>query len=194
MGRSKAKTHLQPDDYTCGPASLKTALEILGLKPSLASLINLCKTTKNGTLVKNMVRAANKMGVSVLVIQWASLRHLQSALKNTSTKPKSVIVDYLYKDEEPHEETGHFAAVSSFSAREGRIRIFDSYSNTKKTYAWKDFLDRWYDYEKTRTHTKLHHRTYRLTRRWSNRLMMVLSRNPKYIPKFKITTQQLYTP
>jgi ABC-type bacteriocin/lantibiotic exporter with double-glycine peptidase domain len=192
MSRSKAKIHPQPDDYTCGPASLKTALEILGVKSSLKNLIRLCRTNKNGTKVIHLVKAANKLGVSALVLEWATLRHLQSALKNTSTKPKSVIVDYLYKDEEPHYETGHYAAVASFSASVGRIQLFDSISNTKKTYAWKDFLDRWYDYEKKWTHVNHHRQKFRLTRKWSNRLMIILTKDPKFLPKFKISSQKIY--
>jgi len=188
MGRSKAKTYLQPDNRTCGPASLKTALEILGTRKSLGELVKLCKTNRNGTTPARLIKAANRLGISVLAVEWTTLTHLQSALKHPPTKPRAVIVDYLYDlkaDFSPHEESGHYAAVASYSASDRRIILFDSSTGRKKSYDWKDFLDRWYDFESKKRQTKF-------VKSWNNRLMLVLARNPKFLPKFKISTAKLF--
>ncbi|MEK7064679.1 MAG: cysteine peptidase family C39 domain-containing protein [Patescibacteria group bacterium] len=188
MGRSKAKTYLQPDDRTCGPASLKTALEILGIRKSLGELIRLCKTNRNGTSPARLIRAANRLGISVLAVEWTTLTHLQNALKHKPLKPRAVIVDYLYDlkaDFSPHEESGHYATVASYSASNRRIILFDSSSGGKKSYDWKDFLDRWYDFESKKRQAKF-------VKSWNNHLMLVLARNVNYLPKFKISTAKLF--
>lgn len=186
MGRTKAKTYSQPDDSTCGPASLKTALEILGQpRLSLTALTKLCKTSKNGTSVSNLINAANQLGLTVLAVQWATLRHLQASLKHNPNAPRAVIVDYLYDltpENQPVEESGHYAAVASFSARNSRLILFDSASGGKKSYSWKEFLDRWYDYDYRRIKTSK--KSYRRSKKWHNRLMLVLVKNPKFLPKF----------
>ena len=198
MGRSKAKTYLQPDDNTCGPASLKTALEILGIKKSLKELIRLCRTSRNGTTPARLINAANKLGVSVLAVEWTTLTHLQNALKHQASKPRAVIVDYLYDlktDFSPHEESGHYTAVAKYSASQRRLPVFDSASGSKKSYDWQDFLDRWYDFEFKRRKTKIGRtKTFKLVKSWNNRLMLVLARDPKFLPKFKISTAKLFLP
>ena len=96
MGRSHITPIKQPDDTTCGPAALKLALTILGKRRSLSTLIELCKTTRNGTSTKNMITAVNKLGFPALVVEYATLHHLQSALKYTPNAPRAVLVSYLY--------------------------------------------------------------------------------------------------
>ena len=195
MGRTKAKTYSQPDDHTCGPASLKTALEILGKQHySLTTLIKLCKTTKNGTSVNYLIPAANQLGLSVLAVQWSTLRHLQSALKHNSGSPRAVIVDYLYDlkpNQTPVEDSGHYAAVASFSARNSRLILFDSASGGKKSYSWKKFLNRWFDYDYRRT-WYLRKKGYRLSKKWHNRLMLVLARQTKHLPRFRNPYTRVY--
>ena len=198
MGRSKAKTYLQPDSNTCGPASLKTALEILGIKKPLRELVKLCRTTRNGTSPAKLIRAANSLRISVLAVEWTTLTHLQNALKSSPSKPRAVIVDYLYDlkaDFSPHEESGHYTAVAKYSASNRRLTVFDSASGAKKSYDWKDFLDRWYDFEYKRRKTKIGRiKTFKLGKSWNNRLMLVLARDPKYLPNFKISTAKLFLP
>jgi len=193
MSRSKTKPFPQPDEYSCGPASLKTALEILGTHRSFSSISRLCRVTKNGTPVKKLITVANKLGVAVLAVEWATLRHLQSALKPQASQPRAVIVDYLYHDTEPVENTGHYAAVASYSARNSRIYLLDSHSQTRKSYAWKNFLDRWYDYDYKRTKTSKPQK-YRISRKWYNRLMLVLARDPRHLPRFRTPTAKLFLP
>ena len=195
MGRNKAKSHLQPNDTTCGPTALKIAFEVLGQRQSLKRLIDLCKPTRNGTYYGRVITAANKLGLSVLAIEWATLRHIQSALKYKAGQPRAVIVNYLYdlKDNgQPDEDSGHFATVSSYSSSRGRIVLFDPATGKKKSYPWLEFLKRWYEFDfKRRRHG---HRSFRLVKKWSTQVMLILAKDPKHLPKFKISTAKLFLP
>lgn len=195
MGRSKAKPHPQPDEFTCGPASLKTALDIIGRRVSLTHLTGLCRTTKNGTSVKNLIKAVNRLGYPVLAIEWATLRHLQSALKTLPDQPRAVIVNYQEIDTgDKKDESGHYATVARFSARDSRIQLFDSYTGKKKSYKWTRFIDLWYDYDFRRIKTARRHRQFRLARKYYNRLMLVIATDPDFLPKFTISTARLFLP
>jgi ABC-type bacteriocin/lantibiotic exporter with double-glycine peptidase domain len=193
MSRSKAKPHSQPDEHSCGPAALKTALEILGVRKSHSQLANLCKTNTHGTTLPNLIKAANKCGISVLSVEWATLRHLQSVLKNTPLRPLAVIVDYLYDiDDEHSEDTGHYATVASFSSRLSKIVIFDSYTGKKKSYLWTDFLDRWYGFDKKRRKISHRRNKFKLSRKWHNRLLLILAKDQGHLPKFTTPTAKLF--
>ena len=195
MGRSHITPIKQPDDTTCGPAALKLALAILGKRRSLSTLIELCKTTRNGTSTKNMITAVNKLGFPALVVEYATLHHLQSALKYTPNAPRAVLVSYLYdldEKEEPHPDSGHWAVVSSYSARNSRIVLLDSASGKKKSYPWKEFRDRWMDYDLKRKKIKKGRKEFKLIRRWQEQLMMVIAKDEKNLPKFKIATAKLF--
>ena len=195
MGRSHITPIQQPDDTTCGPAALKLALTILGKRRSLSSLIALCKTTRNGTSTKSMITAVNKLGFPALVVEYATLHHLQSALKYTPNAPRAVLVSYLYDLDEkynPHPESGHWAVVSSYSARNSRIVLLDSASGKKKSYPWKEFRDRWMDYDLKRRKIKKGKKEFKLVRKWQEQLMMVISKDEKNLPKFTIQTAKLF--
>lgn len=195
MGRSHITPIQQPDDTTCGPAALKLALTILGKRRSLSSLIALCKTTRNGTSTKSMITAVNKLGLPALVVEYATLHHLQSALKYTPNAPRAILVSYLYdldEKDEPHPESGHWAVVSSYSARDSRIVLLDSASGKKKSYAWKEFRDRWMDYDLKRRKIKKGKKEFKLVRKWQEQLMMVIARDEKNLPKFTIQTAKLF--
>lgn len=195
MGRSHAIPIQQPDDTTCGPSALKSALAILGKRKSLENLTDLCQTNRNGTSTKNMIAAVNKLGLPVLVVEYATLHHLQSALKYSPNAPRAVLVSYLYdldEKEDPHPDSGHWAVVSSYSARNSRIVLLDSTTGKKKSYPWKEFRDRWMDYDLKRRKLKKRGRKFRLIRRWQEQLMMVIAKDDKSLPKFKIATAKLF--
>ena len=197
MGRSKIIPIQQPDDNTCGPSSLKIALKILGGTKSLPNLINLCKTGKNGTSTQNLIRAANSLGLSVLAVEYATLRHLKSALKYSSNQPRAVMVSYLYdldKKGKPHPESGHWAVVASYMSDKSRIVLLDSASAQKKSYAWSGFRHRWMDYDLKRRNITQKHRSFQLVRKWQPQLMMILAKNADFLPKFIIKTQKMYIP
>lgn len=197
MGRSHVTPIHQPDDTTCGPSALKSALAILGKRKSLASLIELCKTTRNGTSTENMIAAVNKHGLPALVLEYATLHHLQSALKYSPNAPRAVLVSYLYDLDEkdrPHPDSGHWAVVTSYSARNSRIVLLDSASGKKKSYPWKEFRDRWMDYDLKRRKIKKGKKEFKLVRRWQEQLMMVIAKKKDNLPKFTIQTAKLFVP
>jgi ABC-type bacteriocin/lantibiotic exporter with double-glycine peptidase domain len=195
MSRSKAKPHSQPDNYTCGPASLKTALDILGRRIPLKDLISACKTTRNGTSVKNLIAAINQLGYPVMAVEWATLKHLQSALKTLPDRPRAVIANYQEIDvADAKGESGHYAAVAGFSARTSRIVLFDSFSGGKKSYKWTKFIDIWYDYDYRRIRQNRRRRQFRLARKFYNRLMLVIARHPAHLPRFTVPTAKLFLP
>lgn len=197
MGRSHVTSIQQTDDTTCGPAALKNALAVLGVRRSLKYLLELCRTNRNGTSTKNFIRAINKLGMSVLVVEYATLQHLQSALRYPSNQIRAVLVSYLYdldEKDEPHPDSGHWAVVSAYHAHNSRIVLLDSASGRKKSYNWADFRSRWMDYDLKRKKVGKRGRHFRLVRRWQQQLLMVIAKDPQMLPKFKITSSKVFTP
>lgn len=197
MGRSHAKPIQQPTNYTCGPAALKTAFHIFGMQKSLDSLIKLCKTTRNGTTTNNLIQACTATGFSVLAVEYATLTHLQSALKYNPGNQRATLVSYLYdldKKNRPHPDSGHWAVVSSYSASKNRIVLLDSASNTKKSYNWQQFRSRWKDYDWKRKKTSQEGKKFRLIRHWQPQLMIVIAKKKEHLPRFSIETSKVFTP
>jgi ABC-type bacteriocin/lantibiotic exporter with double-glycine peptidase domain len=185
----------QPNDFTCGPAAMKHALEIFGKKRSIKTLAQVCRTNGNGTSTKNIIRGFRKMGFFVLSIEKATLKHLQSALKYTPNQKRAVLVTYLYdlrENETPHPESGHWAMVASYSSRSGRIIVLDSASAAKKSYSWQEFRKRWKDYDLTRkTHAD---GSIALKKKWQKQLLLIIAKEKGHLPKFSIKTQKAYLP
>lgn len=197
MGRSHAKPVEQPDDVTCGPAALKITLGIFGIKKSLKWLIELCRTTKNGTSTRNFIHAINSLGFSVLATEYATLTHIQSALRYPSNKPRVTIVSYLYDLDErkhPHPDSGHWAVVSGFSASKNRLILIDSAAVQRTSYTWPDFRARWVDFDFRRKRLKKRGRKFQLVHHWQPQLMLVIAKDPKDLPKFTIATSKLFVP
>lgn len=197
MGRTHVTPIQQPDSATCGPASIKHALEIFGVRKSLNSLIELCKTTRNGTTTRHMIAALNKLGFWVLAVEYATLRHIQSALKCTPGKMRAGILSYLYdldKKRRPHPDSGHWAVVGSYSARNGRIVLFDSSKAQKTSYRWINFLPRWRDYDLKRKKLSKRSKKFRLIRHWQNQLLLVVARESEHLPKFRTETGRIFPP
>ena len=197
MGRSHVKPIQQPTDTTCGPTALKHALAIFGRRKSLTSLMELCGTNRNGTSTKNMIRAANKLGFSVLVTEYATLAHLQSALKYKPNQTRAVLVSYLYDLDErdrPHPDSGHWAVVSSYRASQSRIVLLDSASAQKKSYAWTDFRSRWMDFDLKRRKNSANSKKFHLVKSWQNQLLFIMAENEKNLPKFGISTSKVFNP
>ncbi len=197
MGRSHILPIQQPDDNTCGPASLKQALAIFGKRYSLRFLMKLCKTNRNGTSTKHLIDAITKLGYSVLVVEYATLHHLQSALKYKQGHTRALMVTYLYdldEKDEPHPDSGHWATVSSYLASKSRIVLLDSATGQKKSYDWQDFRSRWMDYDLKRKKITRDGKEFHLVRKWQQQLLMIIARDPKHLPKFTIPTTRLFTP
>ncbi len=197
MGRSHIKPIQQPDDTTCGPTALKHALAIFGQRKSLIFLMELCGTNRNGTSTKNMIKAANKLGFSVLVVEYATLSHLQSALKYSPNQIRAVLVSYLYDLDEklhPHPDSGHWAVVSAYRPSQNRIVLLDSASAQKKSYAWSDFRSRWMDFDLKRRKNSAHSKKFHLIKNWQNQLLFIMAEDPKNLPKFRIASSKIFSP
>lgn len=185
MGRSNVLPIKQPDDVTCGPSALKLALSALGIRKSLQSLINLCKTNRNGTSAQNFIRAINKLGLPALRVEFSTLNHLQSALRYSPKQPRAVVVDYLYDRDQKGKlvpASGHWAMVRSFQANKSRIVLLDSATGKAKSYAWSDFRGRWADFDLKR---KKVGRKIKMVRDWQKQLMIVVSKEATSLPHFK---------
>jgi len=200
MGRTRVSPIKQPDETTCGPAAIKIALRILGVKKSLNELIKLCRTNRNGTSTKNMIRALTTLGYYVKVVEYATLHHLQSALKRKPTNARAILVSYLYRlyeNGKPKPTSGHWAVVSAYSIVKERIYVLDSYSGRKKSYPWKEFRIRWMDYDLKRRHETKNNRgkhTFRLIRKWQKQMIMVVAKSGKDLPNYRNSTQKVYIP
>lgn len=197
MGRSHVEPIQQPNDVTCGPAAIKHALTALGMRKSLSLIINLCKTTRNGTSTTNLIRALNKLGLHVLAVEYATLHHLQSALRYQAYDVRAILVSYLYdlNDKyEPQPESGHWAMVSSYLSSKSRIVLLDSATGRKKSYDWSDFRSRWIDYDYKRQRIGKTGKHYKLVRSWQTQLMLVVAKDKTSLPKFRIKTAQHYEP
>ena len=197
MSRSRVTAIQQPDDTTCGPAALKLALEVLGKRKSLSALIKLCKTNANGTSTKNMCGAVTKLGLSALLVEYATLHHLQSALRYSPNQVRAVLVSYLYDltaNNQPHPDSGHWALVSSFQPSKSRIVLLDSITARKKSYKWSDFRKRWMDWDYKRIKTGTEGNQYKLIRKWQQQPMIVIALDTENLPHFTIETATLYNP
>lgn len=195
MGRKNVAPIKQPNDLTCGPTALKVALQILGKRKSLGDLIYLCKTNRNGTNTASMVSAVNKLGLSALVVTNATLHHIQSALRYHPNQIRALLVTYLYDLDarlDPHPESGHWAVVRSFRAHDSRIVLLDSASGQQKSYDWGDFRSRWKDFDLKRI--RFGKNKYRFIKNWQRQLLVVVSKTPDSLPKFKISTSKLFVP
>lgn len=197
MGRTHVKAVQQPNDLTCGPAALQIALRVLGIRKSLKSLITLCKTNRNGTSTKHMLEAITKLGLPCLVMEYATLHHLQGALKYRAGETRATLVSYLYdldEKHEPHPESGHWATVASFLPRNARIVLLDSATGRRKSYPWSEFRERWYDYDYKRRKVHKRGRKFRLIHKWQSQLMIVVARDAESLPYFRTQTARVYIP
>lgn len=197
MGRSKLSPISQPNDFTCGPASLKIASKILNRRISLKSASLLCRTDHCGTSTDDLIRAARSLGFYVLHLEGANLKHLQACLRSTNTKPKAAIVSYLYDDripDSPNENSSHFAVVASYLSRSGRIQLFDSYTGKKTSSSWLKFIKLWYETGLKRRKIAKGSLRYRMIKVKTKRMLIVLARKQEFLPKFTSSVVKLYSP
>lgn len=186
MGRTHVSPIVQNSEVDCGPASIKHVLAIFRKRKSLATLNALCKTTRNGTSTSNMIRALSKLGFAVLSMQNATLRHLIGSLRYPPANPRAVIVSYLYTSNAQDidwKDSGHWATVSSYSASNGKIVLFDSYTGRKKSYRWSEFKELWKDYDLVRK-VDSSNGQYTTRKKWQYRLLLVIARDASSLPAF----------
>ena len=197
MGRTAVKVTTQKTDASCGPASIKHALEIFGLKKSERTLQKLCKTTRNGTSTLNMISALKRLGYAVMAIEHATLRHITGALKYSPLKPRAVIVSYLYESDNAKSsadvDSGHWATVYTYRANKSRIVLFDSYTGTKKSYVWSTFTSIWKDYDRVRKTFSGRSKRIKLIRKWQHKLMLIVAKDVHHLPNFHSPYIRVYS-
>lgn len=196
MGRTIVKPVQQPDEYSCGPASLKHALHIFGIRKSIDYLRTICHTTTNGTSTPGLVRGALACNLTALVIDHATLKHIRRALRYSPIHIRATLVCYLYDDDDNNnleDESGHWATVSSYSASQSKIILFDSYTGKRKSYLWQDFRDRWTAYDLKRKWIGKKRKTYKVIKKWQPQQIVILAKTPANLPKFTIKTQKIFT-
>lgn len=180
MSRSKIKPIKQPDEASCGPASLKIALKMLGKYVSYPKLVSLCKTDHSGTSTRDFIRAVKKLGLSVRLVERATLRHITKILTKNNTL-RVGIVSYMYAMKnyhQPNVNSGHFAVVASFSHSRNRIVLFDSYTGKRKSYTWPDFKRRWIDFEMKRRSVHSRSKNFMYIKKWQSRPLFVIAKSP----------------
>ena len=195
MGRTRIKPIKQPDEHSWAPASLRHAMSILGKRASVNALVDLCKTTRNGTSDRNLLHAIRTLGLSAVILERANLKHIQSALSGTRSTPRVALVDYLCENKDAksaNKESGHWAVVSSFSASRGKIQLLDSNTGKRVWYPWTEFRKRWMDYEYKKRKLTKRSRKYKLIKRWQKQLLVVVAGTAAHLPNFTVASARVY--
>ncbi|NQU99432.1 MAG: C39 family peptidase [Parcubacteria group bacterium] len=131
----KLKLFKQSRGY-CGPASLKMVLSSYGINKSEKYLAKLTKTSRTeGCYEKNIIEAAEKLGLNGYVKQKSSIRELRELVK----KKVPVIVNWFSP-----EEGGHYSVIVGFE--KNKIILADPHFGELKKYKIDWFEDRWFDF------------------------------------------------
>ena len=97
---------IQQTPYSCGPASLKAVLAVLGKKTTERQLMKLAKTTpKYGTFPHDLVGALSRLGIKHTVFPQGSMARLESELRAM----RLCIVDYRAWTD------GHYSVIFGYS-------------------------------------------------------------------------------
>jgi len=108
------RRHLQNEEYTCGPASLRIVLETLDGQcaiPSETELAKLCfSNEKNGTDPDAMVRVLAELGVVFDVPNQATLQTVERCIRDFNL----CLVDYQAHDDGSRD--GHYSVIFGFDA------------------------------------------------------------------------------
>ena len=107
--------HEQEKSYTCGAASMRMALEHLGIKKTEQQVAKLLGTSKvRGTWEKDFPKIAEKYRLSYVVKHNGSIRDLKRLYK----KEYVIIVCY-----HPGDEIDHYSIIRSIG--EEKIHLYD---------------------------------------------------------------------
>jgi len=132
------KIYAQPNDCSCGPASLKTLLEYEGGKKielSIRRLEKMAGTKKKvGTRSIRLRRIAAKLGFRIGFKVRSSLRDLEKSLKHGHP----VLVGYII----PENGIPHYSVVYGITKK--NVLIASSEEGKPKIYCKKVFRKAWY--------------------------------------------------
>jgi uncharacterized protein len=147
----------QPDDYSCGVASLMAILAYYGMPPDDLGVLKkkLCTTKKNGTDYRHIVKYAKDHGLEAEArpnLSLAELLGLLAAHKPVICSIQAYDEDHpagerpkIYKDKD---ENGHYVVAIGYD--EQNIFFMDPSLTGRRGYLPKsEFVDRWHDEEGT---------------------------------------------
>ena len=126
--------HRQETKYTCGPACMKMALGMLGIRKPEKAVAKLMRTGKRyGTLNKNFPLAAKKYNLGYISAGGASVRNLRSLMNNGYV----VIVCYFLREDNEY----HYAVVKRIGAK--YIHLYDPWFGPMHRYTTRYFMTLW---------------------------------------------------
>ena len=137
------RIYIQPNNYSCGAASLKTLMEYCGEEIDLGELLKLTQTTENGTPIGNLESVAERFGFHTEVKRDANLNDLIRNLR----RGRIPLVGYMVNDEEIPEP--HYSLVVGING--DRISIADCRTGNVETQNIQDFRRAWYEDKPPRT-------------------------------------------
>ncbi len=198
MGRSHVQAVKQPDELSCGPATLATILRIFDIHAPISLLYELCRTNSAGTNTRNMIRAIRILGFWVQYRKGSRLTDIKKALAKRRNNTCAVCVPYLYggSHSNPKEDSGHWATVASLGAYNKTITLFDSYEGKRKTYSWRNFRSRWWDYsmKKRPVHTTKTQSKRKFSKQWKQGIMIVVALREISLPSTGQATVKTFPP
>jgi ABC-type bacteriocin/lantibiotic exporter with double-glycine peptidase domain len=127
----------QERTWTCGPAALKIALNILGINKTEKYLASILKTTKlNGTKNSRFIKVAKKYNLEYIMKNNSSFKEI----KRLKLLGYTVILNYFSKIN----HAGHFAVVKHINTR--RINLLDPSLGPRTSYSLKYFHKVWHSH------------------------------------------------
>lgn len=128
------KYHRQETKDTCGPACMRMALGMLGIKKSEKSLAKLLKTDNiHGTLNRNFPPVAKKYKLRCKSAGGASLKDIRNLMEQGYV----VIVCYFIRREREY----HYAVMRKIGAR--HIYLHDPWFGPRHGYTTGHFMKIW---------------------------------------------------
>ncbi len=119
---------------SCGPACLKIILAFYGIRKSEKNLEKLCKTTNNGTTIKNLIKAARKFELVGDVKEYSSIEYLKKNIKQKIP----TIVDWFLEDD------GHYSVVAGIDDK--NIYLQDPSIGKIRKVELQKFKRIWFDF------------------------------------------------
>ncbi len=197
MGRSHVQAVKQPDELSCGPATLQMILRIFDIHAPMSLLYELCRTNSAGTNTRNMIRAIRILGFWVQYRKNSRLTDMKKALAKRQNNTCAVCVPYLYggPHDNPKEDSGHWATVASLGTQSKTITLFDSYEGKRKTYFWRSFRSRWWDYSmKKRPQSIKTPSKRKFSKQWKQGIMITVALRETSLPSTAGSKVRIFPP
>jgi predicted double-glycine peptidase len=130
----------QPDDYTCGPASIAMVLQYMGQPVAYERITELCRAhPERGTENDHMVEAIEALGLVPTCITEGGIADLRNALN----QDQPIIINYL----NPRSGRGHFAVVIGLD--DEHVILADPKNGHGFRLTQADLQSRWHNNDKT---------------------------------------------